>query len=431
VPASRVRFTVLVLLFFVTVLNCADRATLSIAGPDAARQLGLSAVAMGYVFSAFGWAYVICQIPGGMLLDRFGSKRVYACSIAAWSFFTLLQAGAGFFHGFAAVAVLFTLLFLMGAAEAPVFPGNSRIVAAWFPARERGAAAAVFNSAQYLATVLFAPFTAWITHAFGWRYVFLTMGALGMAVLPLWRRVIYSPREHPRINAAELAHIEQGGGLVDMDRKTGGGRARWSAMRQLLGNRMLAGIYAGQYCITTLTYFFLTWFPTYLVKARGLSILKAGFAASLPALFGFCGGLLGGLFSDWLLRRGCSLAVARKTPIVIGMLLATSMIVCNYVHAVWVVIAVMSLAFFGKGIGSLGWAVVSDCSPKESAGLSAGLFNMCGNAAGITTPIVIGYVVDKTHSFNGALVFVAANALGAILCYLVVVGEIRRVKFTA
>jgi ACS family glucarate transporter-like MFS transporter len=427
VTASRVRFSILVLLFFVTVLNCADRATLSIAGPIAARELGIGAVAFGYILSAFGWAYVAFQIPGGLLLDRFGSKKVYACSIAAWSLFTLLQAGAGFFRGTSAVAVFFTLLFLMGAAEAPAFPGNSRIVAAWFPSSERGTAAAIFNSAQYFATVLFAPFTGWITHAFGWRYVFLSMGALGLLAVPVWWMVIYNPREHPRINSAEIEHIEQGGGLVDMDRRSGAG-ASWQAIRQLLGNRMLRGIYIAQYSITTLTYFFLTWFPTYLIRGRGMSVLSAGFAASLPALCGFGGGVLGGVISDYLLRRGCSLAVARKIPIVTGMLLATSMILCNYVTAVWAVVCLMSLAFFGKGVGSLGWAVISDCSPKESAGLSAGLFNMFGNSAGITTPIVIGYIVGATNSFNGALIFVAANAVVAIVCYLVVVGEIRRVE---
>jgi MFS transporter, ACS family, glucarate transporter len=429
VPASRVRFSILVLLFFVTVLNCADRATLSIAGPDAAKQMGMSAMAMGIVFSAFGWAYVACQIPGGLLLDRFGSKKVYACSIAAWSLFTLLQAGAGFFHGTAAVVVLFSLLFLMGAAEAPAFPGNSRIVAAWFPSSERGTASAVFNSAQYAATVLFAPFTGWITHTYGWRYVFLTMGTLGLLVIPVWWRVIYNPREHPRIQRAEFDHIAHGGGLVDMDRKTGV-RPSWSAIRQLLGIRMLVGVYIAQYCITTLTYFFLTWFPSYLIKGRGLSVLKAGFAASLPAVFGFAGGVLGGILSDYMLRRGCSLAMARKTPIVIGMLLATSMILCNYVNAVWMVVGLMSLAFFGKGLGSLGWAVISDCSPKESAGLSAGLFNMFGNTAAITTPLVIGYIVNTTNSFNGALIFVGANAVVAILCYLAVVGDIKRVELT-
>jgi ACS family glucarate transporter-like MFS transporter len=121
--------------------------------------------------------------------------------------------------------------------------------------------------------------------------------------------------------------------------------------------------------------------------------------------------------------------VARKTPIVGGMLLAMSMIVCNYVTADWVVVAFMSLAFFGKGVGALGWAVVSDTSPKEAGGLSGGLFNTFGNTAGITTPIVIGYILQATGSFAGALVFIGANAAVAIFCYLVIVGEIKRVEF--
>jgi ACS family glucarate transporter-like MFS transporter len=159
-----------------------------------------------------------------------------------------------------------------------------------------------------------------------------------------------------------------------------------------------------------------------------MSILKAGFVAVLPALFGFIGGILGGIFSDFLLRKGASLSVARKTPIVLGMLMSTSMIACNYSSVEWIVVAIMALAFFGKGVGALGWAVVSDTSPKEIAGLSGGLFNTFGNTAGITTPIIIGYIVQGTGSFNGALVFVGANALGAILSYLLIVGEIKRME---
>ena len=138
------------------------------------------------------------------------------------------------------------------------------------------------------------------------------------------------------------------------------------------------------------------------------------------------GGVLGGVISDALLRRGYSLTVARKTPIVVGMLLSTSMIACNYVDTSVVVVAIMSLAFFGKGVGALGWAVVSDTSPREISGLSGAVFNTFGNTAAITTPIVIGYLVGGTGSFNAALVFVAANALVAVGCYLLVVGEIKR-----
>jgi MFS transporter, ACS family, glucarate transporter len=425
---SRVRLLIVLMLFIATTINYADRATISIAGPDMAKELGLTPVQMGYVFSALSWSYVLAQIPGGWLLDRFSVKWVYAAAIFLWSAFTLVQGGIGFFTGLTAVILLFALRLAVGLTEAPIFPANARIVAAWFPAAERGLASAFFNSAQYFATVLFTPLMAWIVHTFGWHHVFTVMGALGIAFAFVWVKTIYGPKDHPSVNRAERDYIEAGGALVDMD---GGSLNATShagrTIRQLLSNRMLVGIYIAQYCITVLTYFFLTWFPVYLVKERGLSILQAGFAAVLPALCGFAGGLLGGFISDMLLKRGYSLTAARKIPIVGGMLLSMSIIGCNYVQADAVVVGLMALAFFGKGIGALGWAVVADTSPRESGGLSGGLFNTFGNTAGITTPIAIGYIVQQTGSFSGALVFVGANALIAVLCYLVVVGEIRRV----
>jgi len=429
---TRVRLLIVAMLFAATTINYADRATISIAGPDMAKELGLSPVQMGYVFSAFAWSYVLAQIPGGWLLDRYSVKWVYAAAVALWSAFTLVQGAVGFFTGLTAVVLLFALRLAVGLTEAPVFPANARIVAAWFPTRERGMASAFFNSAQYFATVLFTPLMAWIVHTFGWHHVFTSMGLLGIAFAVLWLRVVDSPKHHPAMNQAERDYIEAGGALLDMDGQSRGRQGdAGRTLRQLLANRMLLGIYVGQYCITVLTYFFLTWFPVYLVKERGLSILQAGFAAVLPALCGFIGGILGGVISDLLLRRGFSLTAARKIPIVGGMLLSMSIIGCNYVQADAVVVGLMALAFFGKGIGAFGWAVVADTSPRESGGLSGGLFNTFGNTAGITTPIAIGYIVQSTGSFNGALVFVGLNALVACFCYLVVVGEIRRVELKA
>jgi len=433
VKKTRVRWFIVMMLFLVTAFNYADRATISIAGDAMSKELSLDSVMMGYVFSAFGWAYVIGQIPGGWLLDRFGSKKVYFWSIFLWSLFTFLQAFIGVFGAAGtAVMTLFALRFLVGLSESPSFPANSRIVASWFPSNERGTAAATFNSAQYFATVLFAPIMGYITYKYGWHAVFLFMGILGICLSFLWLKTIYAPKDHPRINKAELDYIEQGGALTNMDqsqeKKIKKEKINWKSVKELLSNRMLLGVYLGQYCITTLTYFFLTWFPVYLVQERGMSILKVGFVASLPAICGFAGGVLGGMFSDFLLRKGYSLTFARKTPIVIGMLMSMTLVAANYVEAEWVVIFVMAVAFFGKGFGALGWAVVADTSPKQMAGLSGGLFNMFGNIAGITTPIIIGYIIAKTGSFNGALVFVGANALVAICSYLFLVGEIKRVE---
>ena len=190
----------------------------------------------------------------------------------------------------------------------------------------------------------------------------------------------------------------------------------------------MIGIYLGQYCISAITYFFITWFPVYLVQQRGMSILNAGMVASIPAICGFLGGILGGVWSDFMLRRGFSLTISRKTPIVCGLLMSTAMVICNYINVQWLIIAIMALAFFGKGVGALGWTVLSDACPREIAGLSGGLFNMFGNISSITTPIVIGYIIQNTGSFNGALVFVGANAIVAVLSYLVIVGEINRLE---
>ena len=430
--ATRKRWLILAMLFAVTTVNYADRATISIAGPEIKKELGLSAVQMGFIFSAFAWSYVVAQLPGGWLLDRFGSKITYFFSIFLWSTFTLFTGAAGFVAGGAAVGVLFALRLLVGAAEAPSFPGNSRIASSWFPTNERGLAAAVFNSAQYFATVLFAPIMGWLVHAHGWHSVFYVMGGLGILMAFVWLKTIHGPKDHPTVSASELKYIQEGGALVDLESQNRAERKSevntFACIKELLGNRMLLGVYVGQYCITTLTYFFLTWFPVYLVQERHMTILKAGFVASLPAIAGFLGGIAGGWLSDRLAKAGYSLSVSRKVPIVLGMLMSMSMIACNYIDADALVVAVMSLAFFGKGVGALGWAVVSDTSPKEAGGLSGALFNTFGNTAGITTPIAIGYIVQATGSFAGALIFVGANAALAIACYLFVVGDIKRVK---
>jgi ACS family glucarate transporter-like MFS transporter len=375
---------------------------------------------------------VVAQLPGGWLLDRFGSKTTYLFGLTLWSLFTMFQGAVGFLTGGAAVAALFVLRLALGAAEAPSFPGNGRITSAWFPTDERGLASAVFNSAQYFATALFAPIMGWLVHTFGWQSVFYVMGGLGLALALAWNTVIHGPRDHPWVNQAEIDHIQAGGALVDLDGKaaasTPAAVATLACIKELLGNRMLLGLYLFQYCINVLTYFFLTWFPVYLVSERHMTILKAGFVASLPAVCGFVGGVLGGWASDRMIKAGWSLSAARKTPIVVGMLLAMSMIACNYATSDALVVAFMSLAFFGKGVGALGWAVVSDTSPRQAGGLSGALFNTFGNTAGITTPIIIGYILQATGRFAGALTFVGASAAVALLSMLLLVGDIHRVE---
>jgi ACS family probable galactarate transporter len=425
------RYLILLIIFIVTTINYADRATLSIAGTEVAKELQLSAISMGYIFSAFGWAYLLMQIPGGWLLDRYGSKKVYTYSLFFWSLFTFMQGFVDMVPLAYAGISMFIMRFMLGFSEAPSFPANARIVAAWFPTKERGTASAIFNSAQYFSLALFSPLLGWLTFAWGWEHVFTVMGGIGFVLTFLWVKFIHNPTDHPRMSKEELDYISKGGAVVDMDHKKPGVVVQGPKLhyiKQLLTNRMMLGVFFGQYFINTITWFFLTWFPIYLVQDKGMSILKVGMVASIPALCGFAGGVLGGVFSDSLIKRGYSLTVARKIPIVLGMLLASTIILCNYTDSTALVVTLMAFAFFGKGFGALGWPVIADTAPKEMVGLCGAVFNVFGNVASIVTPLVIGYLVSELHSFNAALIFVGCSALMAMVCYLFVVGDIKRME---
>ncbi|GAA4559557.1 MFS transporter [Pseudonocardia xishanensis] len=426
------RFLVLALIFFITAVKYADRASLSITGSSLQEEIGFSSVQLGYIFSAFSWAYVVGQLPGGMLLDRFGARKVYAASIGLWTLVTFALSFVGLITlpvvGW--VAVIFVLRLLLGVFESPAFPANARVATTWFPTAERGRASAVFNSAQYFATALFAPIMGWVTSSFGWRWVFVGLGVVGFVLAVFWLRWMRPPREHARLTEAELATMQEGGALVDLDRadqSTQRAPLNRATIGRIFSSRALWGVYLMQYSVNALTYFFITWFPIYLIQGRGLSLLEVGFVAALPALCGFAGGLTGGFLSDALLRRGRSLTTSRKLPSIVGMLLATSIAACSLTDNTPLIIAIMTLAFFGKGVGSLGWAITTDIAPPQATSFVGSTMNAFGNAAGIVTPIVIGYTVQATGSFDIALWFVAVHALLAVVA-LTIMGPIKRIQ---
>jgi ACS family glucarate transporter-like MFS transporter len=431
---THIRYLILAMLFTASCFSYGDRVALSIAAPTLQKLLGLGPEKLGLLLSGFGWAYLCGQLPSGGLLDRFGSKRVYGISIALCTVCAVLIGVAGYLPVALLFVTIFALRLVSGLVQSPIFPGNGRIVAAWFPTAERGFASATFNASQYFALVAFAPLFGWLIQGHGWQSCFWFMGVFGSALTLAWVKLVYNVNEHPLISLGEVKAIEAGGGLVNVDRAPGAASASnsltWTGVKKLLEQRMLVGIYIGQFCITTLTTFFVTWFPIYLVQARHMSILKGALAVVLPAVCGSVGGVLGGVFSDLLLRRGCSLTFARKLPIVMGMLLSVTIIGCNYTNTQAVVMCLLSLAFFGKGFGALGWTVIADTSPRELIGLNGGLFNTFGNMAGITTPLIIGHLIKTTHSYNDALIFVGLAALMAMVSYLFVVGDIRRLELT-
>src|SRR3954463_3544256 len=426
---SHIRYWIIAVLFVVSSINYASRATLSFAAVPLSKEIQISTVQLGYIFSAFGWSYVAGQIPGGALLDRYGSPPVYLWSITLWAVFTAAQAFVSSLAFIPVFISLFALRFALGFAESPSFPANARIVANWFPHSERGTASAIFNSSQYFSLVAFAPLMGWLAQNYGWRSVFLAMGGIGLVGAALFWAVVQSPSRHKSISKREYDYIESNGALVNLDRPAAAAQPiRWGSVGQLLAHPMLLGIYLAQYCITALTYFYATWFPIYLIKARHMSLAHAGLASAGPAIAGFVGGVLGGIVSDLLLKKGVALSPARKIPILTGLVISCAILLCNYTDSQGLIMLFMSIAFFGKGVAALGWAVMSDAAPREATGLSGSVFNLFGNAAGIFTPIVIGYILKATgNDWNLALVFLFAHSIVAMIGYGVIAGEIKRV----
>ncbi|MGY2736714.1 MFS transporter [Sphingomonas sp. UYP23] len=416
---SRARFAMLGLIATGTLVNYLDRTILGIAAPALTKDLAINAAVMGVVFSAFSWSYAASQIPGGLFLDRFGTRLTYALSVGFWSLFTLLHAAVG------GLASLLGLRLALGIAEAPCFPANSRVVATWFPQSERAFATGVYTVGEYIGLAFLSPVLFWLLAHYGWRSLFLVCGMLGLAFVLLWLAKYREPRDHKGANAAELALIADGGGLVANAGK--GGRLDWSKAGQLLRYRRMWGICIGQFAGNSTLVFFLTWFPTYLATERHMAFLKIGFYAVLPFIAASIGVLFGGWWSDTMLRRGLSANVARKTPIITGLLLASTIIAANFVQSDAAVITILSVAFFAQGMAALGWTLVSDIAPAGMLGLTGGIFNLAANLAGIVTPLAIGVIVASTGSFFYALAFVGGLALVGALAYIFVVGDVKRI----
>ncbi|RAU44424.1 MULTISPECIES: MFS transporter [unclassified Pseudomonas] len=418
---TRKRYFIMVLLFITVVINYLDRSNLSIAAPALTRELGIDAVHAGLIFSAFGWTYAAMQLPGGWLVDRVPPRVLYAVALALWSIATICLGFVGSFVG------LFVLRMAVGALEAPAYPINSRVVTAWFPEKERATAVGFYTSGQFVGLAFLTPILAWLQTAFGWHMVFVVTGGVGVLWAVIWYWVYREPRDFKGVNQGEIDLIKAGGGLVDIQAESAKSGFNWADLGIVLSKRKLWGIYLGQFCLNSTLWFFLTWFPTYLVKYRGMDFIKSGLLASLPFLAAFIGVLCSGFFSDWLIRRGHTVGFARKLPIIAGLLISTSIIGANYVESTPLVIAFLALAFFGNGLASITWSLVSTLAPARLLGLTGGTFNLIGNLSAIATPIVIGFLAAG-ESFAPAITYIAVLALLGALSYILLVGKVERIE---
>ena len=415
---------ILILVLFATTVNYLDRSIFGIANGQGGmgKELGLDAVELGWLASAFSWTYAFMQIPGGIFLDRFGVRVTYALSLITWSVFCGLQGVATSFSS------LFGYRLGLGLCETPCFPANSRILATWFPQNERARANSVYAVGQYAGTAFLSVPLVWITVQLGWHALFMIAGGIGILFGLFFYGKYHEPQDSKVANQAELDYIEAGGGLAPKGARV---KFDWANAGKLLQKRQILVASIAQFCGNTVLVFFLYSFLKYLADSRHMAFLSAGVWGALPYMAAAVGVLCGGQLSDRLLKATGSANIGRKVPIVIGFLCASCLALANYVPAGaendTTVIAVMCIAFFGQGITNLGWTVISDVAPKSMIGLSGGVFNLITNLAGILTPIIIGYILKFSgNDYTWAIFYVGALPLIGAFLYIFLLGDIKR-----
>jgi sugar phosphate permease len=395
-------------------INYIDRANLAVAAPFIREELGIDAAMMGVILGAFFWTYASMQLPFGWFADKVGAKIALAVAVGWWSIATAFTATAN------SVASLIGYRLLLGVGEAGAYPSGTKINMAWFPRSERGIAASIFDSGSRIGSALSLPLVAWLIASFGWRMSFVVTGILGIVWVAIWWAYYRDPENHPKVTPQQLAALqaERGGAPA-------GAKVPWAS---LFGYRTIWGMMIGFFCLNFVIYFFITWFPTYLIQARGFSLAQLGTLGLLPGLVSIPAGWLGGFTSDALYRRGWSLTAARKTCLVGGML--TSSVITLSVFAPN---AYVALAFFSIAYGSLAftaasiWSLPADVAPSPAHVASiGGIQNFASNLAGIVTTTFTGLMLTITSgSFVIPLIVAGGFCILGAVVYLFVIEEIK------
>ncbi|OOM77289.1 D-galactonate transporter [Clostridium puniceum] len=421
-PTNR-RWFVLFLVCIITFINYLDRANISVAAPFISKDLGFDAAKMGLIFSAMSWTYTCVQIPCGWILERLGPRIVYGIALFGWSAFT---GAMSLTYNFA--SMIFCRLGL-GFFEAPAFPANGRIVTAWFPSKERGLAIGAYTGAEYVGLALCTPILTWLLVTFGWKYIFIATGLIGIVFTFFWITHYNDPAKSKGVNQAEIDLIKDGGGLSDTIAEKN--KVKWSQVKYLFTSRQLWGMYIGGFANTAILFFFMTWFPSYLVTEKHMAMLKMGIYGALPYMAAIAGVLFAGRWSDWMISKEYGMGMSRKLPVIIGLLLSAVIMAANYTDDIALVIVFMCIAFFGQGMAStISWALLSEIMPKQLVGLCGSVYNFVANMGGALSPAIVGYLIAKTGSYASALVFVSAMGILGAFSYIFIIGKPKRIEIS-
>ena len=414
--APRRRWRIAWLLGLGVLVNYFDRVNLSVSHGALYTAFGISDVAFGYLSAAYNWSYALCQLPVGVVLDRFGVRRVQRNGILIWSMASFAAAITPNLAGF------FGARLLLGIGEAPTFPANAKAIGTWFPQHERSFATSLTDAAAKLASAIGVPLLGILLIHVGWRWSFAATGAISLLYLLLFRRVYCEPEEDAELSDAERHLIAE----IRANEPPAASGPELS-LGALLRQRKVIGLSLGFGAYNYVFYLLLTWLPSYLSMALHIDLLHSFLYTGFPWLIATATDLfVGGMLVDALVSRGWNAELVRKIVLVVGTACGLGILGAAHAHSAMRALAWISLSIGGLAAAApVGWSIPALIAPRASVGKVGGIVNFVCQVSGITAQILTGYIVRATHSYALAFGISAMYLLLGIAGYLVLLGRIE------
>ncbi len=398
-----------------------DRVNISV-GQDALHHaFGLTTVSFGYLLGAYSWTYALLQLPSGVLLDRFGLRRVGGVSAFLWTLASLATAAA------TGVVSLFSSRLLLGVGEASIFPLNAKAIGLWFPERERGLPTAFFDSAAKFSPAIGIPLVGLLLLHFGWRTSFAFTGVLSLLYFLLFIWIYRDPADDRRLSAGERAYIQEKPEAVGA--AVPGAASPSMTMPYLVRQRKILGLTIGFATYNYSFYLLLTWLPSYMAAGLHLSPVHAVWAASIPWFFaGSIELAIGGWLVDALIRRGHTPGRVRQSVLLVGMICGLGVAGPAFTHRPDLALLALSIGLGGLSVAApVGWSLPSILVPVHSTGRVGGIMNFGSQFAAISAPVVTGYLIHWSHSYGPPFALAGIFLVVGIASYVFLLGPIERI----
>ncbi len=414
----RRRWRIAWLLGFGVLVNYFDRVNLSVSHAALYTTFGISNVAFGYLSGAYNWTYAMCQLPVGVILDRFGVRRVGRISTMLWSVASFAAAITPNLGGF------FAARLLLGVGESPTFPANAKAIAYWYPTQERSFATAIFDAAAKFASAIGVPLIGVFLLKFGWRWSFAATGLISLFYFLLFSKIYHDPNEDPDLTDIERQYISPQPKSTPQEEA----QSAQTSLGYLLRQRKVLGLALGFGSYNYVFYLLLTWLPSYLSSALHIDLLHSFLYTGVPWLFATFTDLASGFGSDALIQRGWDAGRVRKVVLVCGTAFGLGILGAAHAHT-----AVRALLWISLSLGGLsaaapvGWSIPSMIAPRGRVGTVSGIVNLSNQISGIAAPILTGYIVAATKSYAWAFGISAIYLVIGIAGYLFLLGKLEQI----